>query len=196
MAGKQSDAVKRLLNQGDWHEERNKLRSLILDSGLVEEVKWGKLCYTFEGHNVAVNYGLKSYCAIGFFKGSLLTDDKKVLVAPGKHSQAMRQMRFGNLDEIIANEGTIADYIGKAIQVEINGLEVAFAEKDNLSFPDELQERIDNDPALAKAFNDLTPGRQRGYVLHFSEAKQSSTRASRVEKCKAKIMSGKGLNDR
>lgn len=188
--------VQQLLDQKNWQEERGKLRSLVLDCGLDEEVKWGKLCYTFQGNNVVIVYGLKNYCALGFFKGSLLTDDKDVLVAPGKHSQAMRQMRFADLRDITKNESTIAAYIDKAIQAEKDGLAVDFGEKNNLVYPDELQDRLQDDSAFADAFDDLTPGRQRGYVLHFSDARQSKTRASRIERCKAKIMEGKGLNER
>nr|WP_306263839.1 DUF1801 domain-containing protein [Pararhizobium sp. IMCC3301] len=188
--------VENLLNTAKWYKERRKLRSLILDCGLDENVKWGKLCYSYRSSNVVIIYGLKTYCALGFFKGSLLDDNKDVLVQPGKHSQAMRQLRFENLDEITDSENLIKSYIGKAIQVERDGLEVDFDEKHTLAYPDELQVALNENPELAEAFNELTPGRQRGYVLHFSDAKQSRTRTSRIEKSRSKIMDGKGLNER
>ena len=193
---KKQPEVETLLNTKTWHKERKKLRSLMLDCGLGEDVKWGKLCYSCHGSNVVIIYGLKDYCALGFFKGALLVDDAKVLVQPGKHSQAMRQLRFKNLDEIIGSEDLIRSYIEKAIQAEKDGREVAFAEKDNLAYPDELQDALDDDAELAKAFDKLTPGRQRGYVLHFADAKQSKTRTSRIVKCRSKIIDGKGLNQR
>ncbi|WP_306260022.1 YdeI family protein [Pararhizobium sp. IMCC21322] len=193
---KKKSEVENLLLKKNWHKERKKLRSLILDCDLDEEVKWGKLCYSYQDSNVVIIYGMKNYCALGFFKGSLLDDDTGFLVQPGKHSQAMRQLRFDNLDEISDSEDLIKDYIGKAIQAERDGLEVDFDEKDNLTYPDELQDVLDDDPEFAEAFDDLTPGRQRGYVLHFSDAKRSTTRSSRIEKCTAKILDGKGLNER
>lgn len=188
--------VEKLLSKNTWQEERKKLRSLALDNGLDEAVKWGKLCYTYEGSNVVIIFGLKNYCALGFFKGSLLADDDDVLIQPGKHSQAMRQIRFTGLDEITDREDIVVRYIKKAIQAEKDGLEVDFDEKDNLVYPDELQTRMNDDPAFAEAFDKLTPGRQRGYVLHFANARQSGTRTSRIEKCRSRIMQAKGLNER
>lgn len=193
---RENPEVEDLLNKKNWQKERKRLRSLILDCGLVEEVKWGKLCYTYEGSNVAIIYGLKNYCAVGFFKGSLLRDDEDVLIQPGKHSQAMRQIRFSDLAEIIDSENILIAYIEKAIQIEKDGLEVDFDDKHNLSYPDELKNAFDDDPDFAEAFENLTPGRQRGYVMHFSDARQSQTRMSRVGKYKAKIMDGKGLSER
>ena len=183
--------VEKLLSKKNWKKERSKLRSLIRDHDLDENVKWDKLCYALEGSNVVI-YGMKNYCAVGFFKGSLLEDDDGVLVQPGKHSQAMRQLRFEGLDEIKDREAQIKDFIGKAIQVEMDGLEVDFNEKDDLDYPAELQDALDDDPDLAEAFEDLTPGRQRGYVLHVSDAKKSETRVRRIEKARPKIMEGKG----
>jgi len=188
--------IEALLDQNQWHKERKVLRSLILEGGLDENVKWGKLCYSFNGSNVVIIYGLKNYCALGFFKGSILQDDDDVLVQPGKHSQAMRQLRFDDLADIDRRKDQIKEYIEKAIQAEKDGLEVDFDEKDDLTYPDELQDALDDDPEFVNAFEGLTPGRQRGYVLHFSDAKQSKTRTSRVEKCRPKIMEGKGLNER
>lgn len=195
MSGKTLE-VERILNQEKWHKERKTLRSLLLDFGLEEEVKWGKLCYTFQGSNVAIIYGLRNYCAVGFFKGSLLSGDEDVLIKPGKHSRAMRQIRFSGLKDITAREKTLVGYIEQAIQIEKDGLEVDFDENDELSCPDELKDAFDDDPDFAAAFENLTPGRQRGYVIHFSGAKQSKTRASRIRKCKPDILDGKGLNGR
>ena len=188
--------VEKLLRQKRWEKERKKLRSLILGCDLVENVKWGKLCYSYRERNVVIVYGMKNYCALGFFKGSLLNDDVDILVQPGKHSQAMRQLRFEGLSEIEGSENRITSFIEKAIQAEKDGLEVDFGEKDNLSYPDELQDALDDNSELAEAFGDLTPGRQRGYVLHISDARQSKTRVRRIEKYRSKIMVGKGLNER
>ena len=188
--------VRALLNKRIWQLEREKLRALILDCGLEEHVKWGKLCYSFKGSNVVIIYGMKSHCALGFFKGSLLEDRDGVLIQPGKHSQAMRQLRFKSLTEIADNQEEIKSFIQKAIRAEHNGLRVEFGEKDNLEYPDELRDALDSDTKLAEAFEELTPGRQRGYVLHFLEAKQSETRTRRIEKCRPKIMAGKGYSER
>lgn len=188
--------VKALLSRRNWQREREKLRDLILGCGLEEYVKWGKLCYTFKGSNVVIIYGMKNHCALGFFKGSLLEDKNGVLIQPGKHSQAMRQLRFKNLAEIADNQEEIRRLIQQAIRVENSGLKVEFGEKDNLEYPDELRDALDEDPKLAEAFDELTPGRQRGYVLHFLEAKQSEMRARRIEKCRSKIMAGKGYSER
>ena len=188
--------VKALLAQTKWQRERQKLRSLILDCGLDESVKWGKLCYAHAGRNVVIIYGLKDYCALGFFKGAVLEDDAKILVAPGKHSQAMRQLRFASIDEIIAAEAHINDMLAKAIRAEKDGLEVAFHAKDQLVYPEELQLALAGDAELARAFGELTPGRQRGSVLYFSDARQATTRRRRIEQCRAKILAGKGRQER
>lgn len=188
--------VESLLNQKNWQDERRRLRDILLDSGLEERVKWGKLCYAWQGSNVAIIYGMKNSCAVGFFKGSLLKDEDGLLVQPGKHSQAMRRLHFESPEEIEDGEDTIRRFIDKAIQAEKDGLEVAFTEKDNLDYPDELQDALDDDPELAEAFEELTPGRQRGWVLHFSDAKQSETRARRIEKAHSKIIGGKGWDER
>lgn len=188
--------VESLLNQKNWQDERRRLRDILLDCGLEERVKWGKLCYAWEDSNVAIIYGMKNSCAVGFFKGSLLEDEDGVLVQPGKHSQAMRRLHFESLEEIKFGEDTIRRFTLRAIQAEKDGLEVAFTEKDNLDYPDELQDALDDDPELVEAFEELTPGRQRGWVLHFSDAKQSETRARRVEKARSKIIAGKGWNER
>ena len=188
--------VKELLNRRTWRDERRKLRAILLDCGLDERVRWGKLCYAFKESNVVIIYGMKNSCALGFFKGSLLEDEDGVLVQPGKHSQAMRRLHFESLEDIENNEGTIRRFVDRALQVEKDGAEVDFTEKDDLDYPDELQDALDDDPELAEAFEDLTPGRQRGWVLHFSDAKHSETRARRVHKARSKIISGKGMNER
>ena len=188
--------VKKLLDKATWQNERRKLRGLILACDLDENVKWAKLCYSYEGSNAVIIYGMKNYCALGFFKGSLLKDEDGALVQPGKHSQAMRQLRFASLDEIEKGECGITSFIKKAIQVEKDGLEVNFDEKDNLDYPDELRDALDEDSKLAEAFEELTLGRRRGYVLHISDAKQSKTRIRRVENNRSRIIKGKGLNER
>lgn len=185
-----------LLSKKNWQDERCKMREMVLDCGLAENVKWGKLCYTFNGSNVVIIYGMKNYCALGFFKGSLLADEDGLLVKPGNHSQAMRQLRFENLGEIEESEDTIRRFIAKAVQAEKDGLEVAFTEKDDLDYPDELQDRLHEDSELAEALEELTPGRRRAWVLHFSDAKQPETRIRRIDKARPKIVAGKGPNER
>lgn len=188
--------VETLLSQTQWHEERKKLRAMLLECQLDEEVKWGKLCYSFQKGNVAMIFGMKGYCALGFFKGSLLQDPEGILVAPGEHSQAMRQVRFSRAQDIDVLEAILKAYIQEAIDVEKAGLSVDFKEKHELEYPEEFQLVLDDNAALNAAFEALTPGRQRGYILHFSGAKQSSTRTSRIEKCIPSILEGKGLSDR
>ncbi len=188
--------VEALLNKTEWQEERKKLRAVLLDCQLDEELKWGKLCYSFQKVNVAMIFGMKTYCALGFFKGSLLQDPEGILVAPGEHSQAMRQIRFAQTQEIDAREATLKAYLQEAVDVEKAGLSVDFKEKHELEYPEEFRLVLDDNAALKAAFEALTPGRQRGYILHFSGAKQSSTRTSRIEKCIPSILEGKGLNDR
>lgn len=192
----QSPEVRQLLDRQAWHEERIRLRSVMLDRGLEERVKWGKLCYSFNGGNVAIILALKTYCAVGFFKGALLHDTKDMLIAPGRHSRAMRQMRFSSLAEIEAGEQTLAEYTDAAIRIEKDGREVDFDRSEAPAYPDELRDAFDTDPDFAAAFATLTPGRQRGYVIHFSNARQSATRVSRIEKSRPRIFDGKGPHDR
>jgi uncharacterized protein YdeI (YjbR/CyaY-like superfamily) len=195
MMTKPSD-IEDLLEKKEWHEERKALRSLALGFGLAESVKWGKLCYSHEGSKLAIIYGMKNYCALGFFKGALLDDPENSLMAPGQHSQAMRQLRFSSLNEIKDKQAVIRHFIRSAILAEKAGLAVTFSEKDNLIYPDELQSALDHDAEFASAFDALTPGRRRGYILHFSSATQTRTRAARIEKSKRKILAGKGSNER
>ena len=179
-----------------WREETRALRRILLDCGLTEELKWGKPCYTFQKSNVVIIFGLKDYCGLGFFKGSLLDDPKGILARQGEHSQAVRLIRFTNVPEIAEMESISKAYIQNAIEVEKAGLKVDFKEKHELVFPAELQKRLDEDATFKAAFAALTPGRQRAYNLHFSAPKQSKTRESRIDKHLPKILKGKGMNDR
>jgi len=185
-----------LLAQPNWHEERKALRDIVLGCGLVETVKWAKLCYTWDGGNVAIIYGMKDYCGLGFFKGALLKDAEGLLVPPGEHSQAMRLIHATSVSEIAALRGVIETYVREAVEIEKSGRQVEFAEKDRLVYPDELEAAFDADPDLRAAFEALTPGRQRGYVLHFSGAKKPETRESRIRKAAPDILAGKGMHDR
>jgi len=179
---------------GIRRKETEKLRQIILRCGLTEELKWGKPCYTFQGRNVVIIQAFKGYFALMFCKGALLKDPKSVLKRPGEHTQAGRQMRFADVQGIVEAEPTLKAYIHEAVEAEKNGLEVSF-KKSPEPIPDELQVKLDKLPALRKAFFGLTPGRQRGYILYFSSAKQSKTRESRIEKCTRQILRGKGLDD-
>jgi len=178
-----------------WQEEFKKLRMIILDCQLTEEFKWGKPCYSFQGSNIALIHGFKEYCAILFIKGALLKDPKSILIQQTENVQAGRQIRFTNLQEIVEQEDILKAYINEAIEVEKAGLEVEYKKTKEYIIPEELQNKFDEIPALKTAFEALTPGRQRAYILHFSEPKQSKTRVSRIEKYMQQILSGKGLND-
>jgi uncharacterized protein YdeI (YjbR/CyaY-like superfamily) len=178
-----------------WRGEFEKLRMVCLDCGLTEELKWGKPCYTYQENNIVLIHGFKDYCALLFFKGALLKDPRRILVQQTENVQAARQIRFTNVRELVEMEPTIKAYIKEAIEVDKAGLEVSYKETSEFVIPEEFQNRLDESPALKKAFNALTPGRQRGYILYFSAAKQSTTREARVEKCVPQILDGKGLND-
>jgi uncharacterized protein YdeI (YjbR/CyaY-like superfamily) len=178
-----------------WQEESEKLRKIILDCGLTEELKWGKPCYTFQDSNIVIIQGFKEYCALMFFKGALLKDVKGILVKPGQRTQAGRQIRFTHVHEIDEMEPTLKAYIDEAIEVEKAGLKVSFKKTSDFKIPEEFQRKLDEIPALKTAFDALTPGRQRAYILYFSTAKQSETREKRVEKYMQKILNGKGLNE-
>jgi len=177
-----------------WREEAEKLRMIILDCGLSEELKWGKPCYTFQKSNIVIIQGFKESCALLFCKGALLKDAHGILKKPGENTQAARRIPFTNVREIVELEPILKAYILEAVVVEKAGLEVSFI-KNPEPVPEELQFRLDEIPALKAAFNALTPGRQRAYILYFSAAKQSQTRASRVEKYRRQILMGKGLMD-
>jgi uncharacterized protein YdeI (YjbR/CyaY-like superfamily) len=178
-----------------WQEECGKLRTIILDCGLTEELKWGVPCYTFEKRNIVLIHGFKEYCALLFFKGALLKDAKGILIQQTKNVQAARQIRFTSVREIVKLKLVLKAYIDEAIAVEKAGLKVPLKKTKEFDIPDEFQNRLNKNAALKKAFYALTPGRQRGYLLYFSAPRQSTTRESRVEKCTPQILVGKGLND-
>ncbi len=178
----------------NWREEMARLRSILLDCQLTEDLKWGKPCYAFQGNNVVIIQPFKERCAVMFFKGALLKDTHGILVKPGEHSQAARQMRFAGVREIAGKESILKEYVHQAIEVEKAGRVVNF-KRNPEPVPEELQNKLDEIPALKTAFNALTPGRQRAYILYFSGAKQSETRQSRIEKWMPQILKGKGLND-
>jgi len=178
-----------------WQEEIEKLRTIILDYGLNEELKWGCPCYTFDGNNIVLIHVFKEYCAVLFFKGALLKDSKGVLIQQTENVQAARQMRFTNLKEIMKLQPTIKVYIYEAIEVEKAGLKVPLKKTTEFPMAEEFKNVLKEKPALKKAFTSLTPGRQRAYLLYFSQPKQAKTRETRVEKSIKQILSGKGLND-
>ena len=178
-----------------WRKESEKMRAISLGCDLTEELKWGKPCYSFQESNVVIIQGFKEYCALMFCKGALLKDAKGILIKPGENTQAARQARFTNVREIVKLESILKAYIDEAIEAEKAGLEVNYKRTSEFTMPEELKNKLDEMPALKTAFEALTPGRQRAYLLYFSAAKQSKTRESRVEKCMPQILKGKGLND-
>lgn len=180
----------------EWRAEFEALRAILLDFPLKEEIKWMHPCYTLDGGNIVLMQEFKEYCALMFPKGALLKDPDGVLVAMTENTQAARQIRFTSAEQISEIETIIRATVQEAIEVEEAGLQVVFKDTSEFEFPDEFQSRLEENPELQAAFEALTPGRQRGYLLHFSGAKQSKTRTSRVEKCIPRILEGKGLNDR
>ncbi|MCU7709572.1 MULTISPECIES: YdeI/OmpD-associated family protein [Priestia] len=178
-----------------WKEEYETLRKIVLDCELTEDYKWMNPCYTFEKKNIVLIHGFKEYCALLFPKGALLQDSHGILIQQTENVQGARQIRFTNVQEIVEKEAVLKAYIYEAIEVEKAGLKVKVKKHEELIIPEELQHKFDEIPALKDAFTTLTPGRQRAYILYFSAAKQSKTRASRVEKCIPNILNGKGLND-
>ena len=184
----------------NWKEEFETLRTIVLDCGLTEELKWGCPCYTYplsgkQKSNIVLIHGFKEYCALLFFKGALLKDLNGILIQQTKNVQAARQIRFTNVREIVKMAPILKAYIHEAIEVENAGLKVELKKTSDFIIPEEFQKKLDKIPALKKAFDALTPGRQRAYLFFFSQPKQSKTRASRVEKCVQQILKGKGLND-
>jgi uncharacterized protein YdeI (YjbR/CyaY-like superfamily) len=177
-----------------WREELQELRRIILGCGLTEEVKWGSPCYTFENANVIVIGGFKESCVISFFKGALLKDAEGLLTKPGQNTQSVRVIRFRNVREIVEREPILKAYIREAMAVEKAGLKVSL-KKNPEPVPAELRRKLEAMPALKTAFEALTPGRRRAYILYFSAAKQSGTREARIEKCVPRILKGRGLND-
>jgi uncharacterized protein YdeI (YjbR/CyaY-like superfamily) len=178
-----------------WREEFETLRMIVLNCGLSEELKWGVPCYTFEKSNIVLMHGFKEYCALLFFKGALLKDARGVLIQQTKNVQAARQIRFSNVREIVKLKPTLKAYIHEAIEVEKAGLKVSLKKTTEFKVPEEFQNKLDEFPALKTAFEALTPGRQRAYLLYFSAPKQSRTREARIEKFMQQILDGKGLND-
>lgn len=180
---------------GQWQQGFEQLRAIILDCPVDEDLKWGKPCYSVDGKNVVLMHGFKGYCALLFMKGALLRDPEGILVSQTENVQSARQIRFASVQDIEAMKPALKAYINNAIEVEKAGLEVDFKKTEEFAVPEEFQSTLDGSPKLKAAFEGLTPGRQRGYLLHFAGAKQSKTRMSRVEKCVPKILDGKGLND-
>jgi uncharacterized protein YdeI (YjbR/CyaY-like superfamily) len=178
-----------------WQEEFEKLRMIILDCGLIEELKWGVPCYTFQKSNIVLIHGFKEYCAILFVKGALLHDVHGLLIQQTENVQAARQIRFTNVREIVEMEPILKAYILEAIEVEKAGLKVNYKKATEFIIPEEFINKLEEVPGLQDAFDELTPGRQRAYILYFSAPKQSKTRESRIEKCMQQILNGKGLND-
>jgi uncharacterized protein YdeI (YjbR/CyaY-like superfamily) len=177
-----------------WPELLTEIRPILLSCGLTEEIKWGKPCYSHDGRNIAILQEMKAFLALMFFKGALLKDPEGVLVDQGPNSRSARRIEFASVDEVSQLSGTVQRYVAEAIDVEDAGLEVGPAPE--LQMAEELQRRLDQDPAFRAAFEGLTPGRQREYNLHFSDAKQAKTREARVQKYVPKILAGKGFRDR
>jgi uncharacterized protein YdeI (YjbR/CyaY-like superfamily) len=180
----------------NWQEELDKLRMIVLDCQLTEELKWGVPCYTFQKSNIVLIHVFKEYCALLFFKGALLNDSQGILIQQTKNVQAARQIRFTNVREIVKLRPILKNYIYEAIEVEKAGLRVKLKKTSEFIIPEEFQKKLNKIPALKTAFDALTPGRQRGYIFYFSAPKQSKTRESRVEKYMQQILNGEGLNDR
>ena len=179
-----------------WRAELGKLREILLERQFTEALKWGKPCYMYQGKNVVVMVPFKEHCALIFTQGVLLKDPKGILVLPGENTQAARQARFTSVEQIEKLEKVIVALVDDAIKAQENGLKVPFKKATEFEIPEELQAKLKKDPAVKKAFFALTPGRQRGYLMHFSAAKQTKTREARIEKCTPQILGGKGLNDR
>ncbi|ACC74541.1 DUF1801 domain-containing protein [Paraburkholderia phymatum] len=179
-----------------WRKEMETLRAIALDAPLTEELKWGVPCYTVDGANVVIIHGFKHYCALLFVKGALMKDPKGLLVQQTENVQSARQIRFASLQEIVKLKTTLKAYLRQAIEVEQAGLKVQRKTTADFEVAEEFQSRLDKQPGLKKAFEALTPGRQRAYLLHFSSAKQSKTREARIDTCTPLILDGKGLNDK
>lgn len=182
-------------NATRWQKELEKLRSVVFECNLEEELKWGVPCYTSNDHNVVLMHHFKEYCALLFFKGALLKDAAGILIQQTKNVQAARQVRFTSVQEITKHKTAVKAYISEAIELEKSGLKVEFKKTAQFAMPLEFQEKLKNSSALRRAFDALTPGRQRAYLLHFSAAKQAKTREARIEKVIPQILLGKGLND-
>jgi len=178
-----------------WQKEFENLRTIILDCGLTEELKWGQPCYTFQGSNIVLIHGFKEYCALLFFKGALLNDANGILIQQTENVQAARQIRFTSVKQVVEMAPVLKTYIYEASEVDKAGLNVKYKKTEDFKIPEEFQKKLNKMPALKTAFDALTPGRQRAYIFYFSQAKQSKTRESRVEKYLQQILDGKGLDD-
>lgn len=178
-----------------WQKEFKKLRTIALSTELVEDLKWGCPCYTYEGKNIFLIHGFKEYCALLFFKGALMKDPDNILIQQSENVQAARQIRFTDLEQINDLEKILRTYMFQAVEIEESGVKVEMKKTREFEMVEEFQHQLDKDVSLKKAFEALTPGRQRAYLLHFSSPKQSKTRESRIEKCIPQILAGKGLND-
>ncbi|MGA8089405.1 MAG: DUF1801 domain-containing protein [Terracidiphilus sp.] len=185
-----------IANAKNWQHELTKLRAILLDSELTEDFKWSQPCYTFQGKNVIVLGPMKESCAFAFFKGALLKDVHGVFTRPGQHSQSTRWIKFTSVREIAEMKSVLKAYIREAIEIEKSGLKVKLKKTSDLKLPEELQILLDEFPDFKKAFEALTPGRQRAYIYHFSAPKQSKTREARVRKFMPHILKGKGLLDK
>lgn len=184
-----------LRNAAKWKEEFETLRTIVLDCELTEEVKWYQPCYTFQKRNIVLMHGFNEYCALLFFKGVLLKDPKRILIQQTENVQAARQIRFTNVREVVKLKPVLKAYIHEAIEIEKAGVKVKLKKTADFKIPQELKKKLDELPALKTAFEALTPGRQRGYIFHFSQPKQSKTREARIERCMQQIFNGKGLDD-
>ena len=182
-------------NSKKWKKELLKLREILLETNLNEELKWGSPCYTSNNRNIVLIHEFKEYCAVLFFKGVLLKDREGILIQPTKNVQSARQIRFTEIHEVVKIESTLKDYIQEAIEVEKLGLKVEFKKPNEFEISEEFQAKFNEIPELKTAFDKLSPGRQRAYLLHFSAPKQNKTREARVEKCIPNILNGKGLTD-
>lgn len=178
-----------------WQKEFEKLRAIALSTELVEDLKWGCPCYTYEGINIFLIHGFKEYCAILFFKGALMKDPDHILIRQSENVQAARQIRFTALQQIVDLEKNLQAYMFEAVKIEESGAKVEMKKTREFEMPEEFQHQLDHNSTLKEAFESLTPGRQRAYLLHFSSAKQPKTREARIEKCIPQILTGKGLND-
>jgi len=178
-----------------WQEEYRRLRTIMLGCGLTEGLKWGVPCYTFQKSNIVLIHGFKEYCALLFHKGALLSDTDNMLIQQTKNVQSARQLRFSNLNEIVRQAASIKAYTYEAMEVEKAGLKVQLKETAAFDMPEEFKQKLEENPTVKRAFEALTPGRQRAYLLHFSQARQAKTREARIEKCLPQILNGEGLND-
>lgn len=186
--------VDAFIERSPWREAMEQLRAIVHSCPLTEEVKWGQPCYTSEGRNIVIISGFKEYCSLAFFKGALLQDARHLLVAPGENTREGRQIRFTSAKDVVRLKGVLRSYILEAIDVERSGLRAAPVPE--IPMPEEFRIRMTENPILATAFHALTPGRQRLYLMHFTQPKQSKTRTARIDRCTPDILAGRGLNER